>query len=479
VNDWPISRKISAGFAGVLTMMALLAVMSGLTMRTVMRGEDTQDRSFVPAKQEATNFEREILNARIFYIYNVTIQKPGAVEKGEERFHEAQQRLVALATLVQADDALQEVRPSVAELQQAMKDYEGALRPTLAMVARGERSGPGYDAQVKDWAAHGATLVADAEAVQDLCSKLSASSRSSMVEGMQRAMLIGSLIFGVTLLLCIGCAVWLTRQIDASLDAITEELREGAGQVSLAAAGVSEASRVLAQETSEQAAMIEETSASTEQINAMAQRNIASSGSAAGLVSSAAESSQESDMAMKECVVAMDAIGDSSQRIAKTLQVIDQIAFQTNILALNAAVEAARAGEAGKGFAVVAEEVRNLAHRSAKAAEEISELTVLSASNSNVGSSKIAALVESGQKATVAFASVKGLVEQIHNGSTEQGRGIEQIGRAIQKMEAVTQKSAASAEESAAAAEQLTAQAESLEELASRLDVIVKGARAA
>jgi methyl-accepting chemotaxis protein len=300
-----------------------------------------------------------------------------------------------------------------------------------------------------------------------------------MVSGIVRASLLGGSVLVLSLVLSIGFAVWLTRQIDSSLNAITAELREGAEQVHAAAAGVCDASQDLARETSEQAAMIEETSASTEEINAMAQRNVASSGSAAGLVTSAAKSSQESDLAMKACVEAMDAIGNSSQSIAKTLQVIDQIAFQTNILALNAAVEAARAGEAGKGFAVVAEEVRNLAHRSAKAAEEISELTTLSASNSDVGSSKIAALVESGQKATVAFASVKGLVAQIHEGSTEQGRGIEQIGRAIQKMEAVTQKSAASAEQSAAAAEQLTAQAEMLQELASRLDVVVKGARAA
>src|SRR6185312_16402411 len=98
----------------------------------------------------------------------------------------------------------------------------------------------------------------------------------------------------------------------------------------------------LARDASEQAAMIEETSASTEQINSMARRNAENARNATTLMVDAVKSTEQANVAVAESVRAMDAIGESSSKIAKTLELIDKIAFQTNILALNAAVEAAR-----------------------------------------------------------------------------------------------------------------------------------------
>ncbi len=267
--------------------------------------------------------------------------------------------------------------------------------------------------------------------------------------------------------------VFVIRGLDAQLRQSVHELTEGSDQVSSAATEVSSSSQSLARDTSEQAAMIEETSASAEEINAMAKRNTDSAQQATALVIEAVKSTEQTNRAVSDCVQAMDAIGDSSSRIAKTLQVIDKIAFQTNILALNAAVEAARAGEAGMGFAVVAEEVRNLAQRCAAASEEISGLIEQSLGNSDEGRAKMATLVESGEKVNQVFAQMKVLVEEISLSSEEQGRGIDQIGRAIQKMEQGTQKSAANAEESAAAAEELNAQSEALRAVADVLSQMV------
>jgi methyl-accepting chemotaxis protein/methyl-accepting chemotaxis protein-1 (serine sensor receptor) len=177
-------------------------------------------------------------------------------------------------------------------------------------------------------------------------------------------------------------------------------------------------------------------------------------------------------------VVAMNGIGDSSNKIAKIIKVIDEIAFQTNILALNAAVEAARAGEAGMGFAVVADEVRNLAQRCAQAAKDTAALIEESIAKSNDGKTKVDQVAVAIRTITEESAKVKTLVDEVNLGSQEQARGIEQIGKAIAQMEQVTQKNAANAEESAAAAEELNAQSETLKDVVERLTAMLGGSEA-
>lgn len=270
--------------------------------------------------------------------------------------------------------------------------------------------------------------------------------------------------------------VWgllLVNKLNSQLTHNAQELRDSAEQVRSAASEVSSTSQGLARDSSEQAARIEETSASAEEINSMAKRNSENARNATVLMNDADENTKLANQNVAECVAAMEAINESSTTIARTLEVIDKIAFQTNILALNAAVEAARAGEAGMGFAVVAEEVRNLAQRCATASEEISGLIQQSVHNSETGRTKIAALADSGKKVTDVFAHLRQLVEQIAQSSEEQGRGIEQIGQAIQKMEQGTQHTAANAEESAAASEQLNAQSEQLAGVAQALSLLV------
>jgi methyl-accepting chemotaxis protein len=195
----------------------------------------------------------------------------------------------------------------------------------------------------------------------------------------------------------------------------------------------------------------------------------------AGLMSETAQLVSGANHSLGEMVDSMKQINDSSEKISKIINVIDEIAFQTNILALNAAVEAARAGEVGMGFAVVADEVRSLAHRSAQAAKDTAALIEESIGKSNEGSRKLGLVVQSIQQITASASRVKTLIDEIDAGSAEQSRGIEQIGTAVQQMEQVTQRSAANAEQSAAASQELASQAESLQTIVANLRAMAGG----
>ena len=293
--------------------------------------------------------------------------------------------------------------------------------------------------------------------------------------GVFASALIEICVTAVSLLIAAVVGSFVVRSITSGMHDLVQEIAQGAEQVSSAATQISTASQSLAGGTSQQAASLEETSASTEEINSMARRNSENSNSAADLVKQSEQRFSDTNRSLQEMVLAMGEINASSDKISKIIKVIDEIAFQTNILALNAAVEAARAGEAGMGFAVVADEVRNLAQRCAQAARDTAVLIEESITKSNDGKAKVDRVAKAIHAITEQSSQVKTLVDEVHLGSQEQSRGIEQIGRAIVQMEQVTQKAAASAEESASAAEELTAQSAALKDIVGRLNTMVGG----
>jgi methyl-accepting chemotaxis protein/methyl-accepting chemotaxis protein-1 (serine sensor receptor) len=267
----------------------------------------------------------------------------------------------------------------------------------------------------------------------------------------------------------VAFAIWLMRSTSAELRLVAAEMLEGSRQVAAASAQVASASQSLALGTSEQASTLEETSSSVGEITAVTRKNAENTRSVAGLTAQSSQLVTDANNHLEEMMRSMAEINSSSQKISKIIQVIEEIAFQTNILALNAAVEAARAGEAGMGFAVVADEVRNLAHRSAQAANDTAALIEESIGKSNEGSRKLDLVAQSIQQITGSSTQVKALVNEIDAGSQEQSRGIQQIGGAVSQMEKVTQRNAANAQESAAASEELASQARSLYETVERL----------
>ena len=242
-------------------------------------------------------------------------------------------------------------------------------------------------------------------------------------------------------------------------------MSDSAEKVSGAASLVSSSSQSLASGASQQAASLEETSASTEEITSITRKNADHALQVAGLMQQSADGAVAVNQSLDRMVEQMKEIGNSSNKIARIIKVIDEIAFQTNILALNAAVEAARAGEAGLGFAVVADEVRNLAQRCAQAARDTAGLIEDSIVTSRDGNARLDQMASNVRGMTESAVQVKSLVDEVNMGSQEQARGMEQISRAIIQMEQVTQRTAASAEESASAGTDLNSHANALRAL--------------
>jgi len=289
----------------------------------------------------------------------------------------------------------------------------------------------------------------------------------------------GQYLAGISGLVCftlVGVlSFFVTRSLSRTLSQTLEATSQAAQEVAAAAGQVSTSSQSLSQGATEQAASLEESSASMEEMAAMTRKNSENSVSAAGMMNEMARQVEDSNSSLKEMVKSMGAIKNSSEKVAKILKTIDEIAFQTNILALNAAVEAARAGEAGMGFAVVADEVRNLAQRSAQAAKDTATLIEESIANSNDGNAKLEQVASAITGITEKTVRVKTLVDEVSEAAGQQTQGIDQVTQAISQMEKITQNTAATAEESAAAAEEMNAQAETMRELVATLRAVVSG----
>lgn len=242
---------------------------------------------------------------------------------------------------------------------------------------------------------------------------------------------------------------------------IVQTIHLSADEIVSASEQLSSTSEQLSQGANEQAASAEEVSSTVEEINANIQQNN--------------ENAQQTEKIARSAHKGILAVANQStlsleanRTIAAKIQIINDIAFQTNILALNAAVEAARAGEHGRGFAVVAAEVRKLAERSRSAAEEIIQLAQNSLTLSEEAGKQLQDMLPDMEKTTQ-------LIQEISAASLEQNNGVSQVNTAIQQLSSVTQENASASEEVASSSKELESQAVSLKDTISFFRVKASG----
>lgn len=247
-------------------------------------------------------------------------------------------------------------------------------------------------------------------------------------------------------------------QLNVTVRTIVRDVKDEVTQLMGGTQEIAAGNLDLSSRTEAQASNLEQTAASMEEINGTIRQTAQVSDEGAQLAKETAQLAHRSHEAVLSVGETMKEISESSRRVGDIIQVIEGVAFQTNILALNAAVEAARAGEQGRGFAVVAAEVRALAQRTSEAAKEIRILIEESRTRVEMGDKRAAEAQARMDEAMASVERVNTLLTDISLSAKEQAVGASQVSEAVSQLDSITQQNAAMVEELSASSSSLNVQ---------------------
>ncbi|CAE78148.1 methyl-accepting chemotaxis protein [Bdellovibrio bacteriovorus] len=270
-----------------------------------------------------------------------------------------------------------------------------------------------------------------------------------------------------------------SSSIAKTVKQICDALADNSQEVHKAASYLSETSVTVQNGASKASSMLEASTASISQIEAIVKISSERALQAKVASEESKTSAEDGSGAIKQLMHSMEKISDSSKKMQDIINIIEDISFQTNLLALNAAVEAARAGEAGRGFAVVAEAVRSLAQRSSVSAKEISDLISQSASYIEEGVSKAGQSQDVLSRIHKDIEKVSSYNQDIASSSEEQRVGIQQVSGALVSLDTTSQSNTKASEQVSSIAKELNEKTEAVDSLISELRGLIEGRKAA
>lgn len=465
-------RKLGLGFALVVLLAAVTAAVGYYTVDYVAENKDrviTQmDEDLIDAESLRARMHKTAASARGFLLSGDPDFAEAAKEANDE-FEEIRRRILARATTAERRARLEDVRIRKASYEKAIhramrSRTQGADLSQLASLMDDELA-PLFEA-----------VAAHVRQLSDQLREERERARADSASATQRAHWMQLVALGATMLLAGGVAYTLTTGLTAQVGATVQHIRSSSSELQAAATQQASGSKEQATAMNEITTTIGELLATSRQIAESAQH-------VARIAADSAQSSRDGEAAVKrarEAVTSIQAqvdtivqhmleLGRKSQQIGSILEVINELADQTNILAINATIEASGAGKAGRRFSVVGEEIRKLADRVGASTKEIRTLIeeVRAAVNASVmateaGSKTVASGAQRFEELQSAFSRIGSIIlstmeagREIELSTKQQSSAVEQVNIAIASVAQTTKESQASSGQTLQTASQL------------------------
>ncbi|MBS1187497.1 MAG: methyl-accepting chemotaxis protein [Burkholderiaceae bacterium] len=502
MKNLKIGIRLSLGFLLVVVLMVAVAAIGTTRLSVLNSGTNDIVNDRAPKVALSNTINEQLSDVAIALRNMIILTDPQQIKAEQAIIDQARKNISEAMSKLEQSVNTPEGRTTYAKLTDARGAYVSGLDRTLKLLADGKKT-EAQTVLVSELKANGKAYFDAIEKMKDFQTGMMAKAATSAAETYQTARTVMLGLTAVAVVLSILIALYVSGSItkpigeavriaqtiaggdltgkievhskdetgqllqamklmNENLAHVCSQVRAGTATIATASSQIASGNQDLSSRTEQQASSLQQTASSMEELTSTVRQNAENAHQANQLAASASNVAIKGGEVVSQVVETMGAINESSKKMADIINVIDGIAFQTNILALNAAVEAARAGEQGRGFAVVATEVRNLAQRSASAAREIKTLIDDSVGKVETGSKLVEQAGGTMQEVVDSVKRVNDIICEITAASREQSDGIEQINLAVIQMDQVTQQNAALVEEAAAAAEALQDQASSL-----------------